>query len=143
MEKLNLKAITAGAVVAVLAGTLVGLVAPTPSGDPTDPGTLISALSGLLAYLPGGYLAGRISGEHGSLNGLSTAVAGLLLGVVVGVFLFAAGLGAGEMPPDSMNATGVAVAGLVSLVLAFVGAYAGGKLGERSAPRHVEWEAGR
>lgn len=146
MSYLNFKAVAGGAVLAVIVGTLVGFLVPTPNGEPTDPGTVISALSGLLAYLPAGYLAGRIAASHGGINGLATAVAGFLLNLVLGIFLFAAGLapGAGDLDPDSINAGGVAAAGLLSLALSFVGAYAGGKLGERGgAPRHVGREAGR
>ncbi|HJQ27765.1 MAG TPA: hypothetical protein VJ827_00370 [Rubrobacter sp.] len=95
---------------------------------------IVSLVSGFLAYLFGGYVAGKFARRAGGLHGAMTAILGAATGAILGVLGVAVsggllvaliGLGFGEV---------TALAAL-ALFLAYVfGGYVGGKLGEPSEP---------
>lgn len=143
-EGVNWGAAGLGWIVAVAAGILLtpllrflwGLVAaPFERGEFTASAVVVSLISGFLAYVAGGYVAGRLAGRSGGLNGAMTAVVGLIVGVVLGVILAVIGVVFAEgvaIPPVSFGLAGVAlVAGLVLFVLNLLGGFLGGRLGER------------
>jgi hypothetical protein len=94
---------------------------------------IVSLVSGFLAYLFGGYVAGRFARRAGGLHGAMTAVLGAAIGAVLaafgvvsgGIIVALIGLGFGEVTAS------IALA----LFLAYLfGGYVGGKLGEPSEP---------
>jgi hypothetical protein len=131
---------------------LVGLAATVVAavGDTTDlntdwerlrtTGALIVAGLLLVAYLFGGYVAGRMARRNGLLHGLSVAVLGV---VVVGVVAaLARSSGATDTAAANLRSLGIpttgaeyghagTVAGIASLVALLVGSLLGGVLGER------------
>ncbi len=137
-----------GWLVAVVVGSLISLVfsglyslvdgPPAESGEITAGFVVVSLVSGFLAYLAGGFVAGRSAGYSGGLNGAMTAVFGLVLGLVVATILTVAGVTFAEgvaMPPANFGlAGGVLLAGLVLFLVNLFGGYVGGKLGEPSRP---------
>lgn len=136
MSRLNLNAIALGVVVAVLISTGIDFILPLPTGELTDPATIFTAVAGLVAFLPGGYVTGRIAGDWGGLNGLLTAVAGFVLVSIVNTVLAVTGLSPtdpNEFDPDAINVVGASIAAGISFLLTFLGGYLGGKLGERTA----------
>jgi len=101
---------------------------------------LASALVLLLAYLYGGYVAGRMARRRGALHGLGVAVLSLLLGAAIGAVV--GGLTDNQDVEDNLRSigvptttdqiTGVALAGIAASLAAIVlGAIVGGLLGER------------
>lgn len=135
-----LVAAVAGALISLLFSGLYGLVdePATQAGEITAGFVVISLVSGFLAYLAGGFVAGRSAGYSGGLNGAMTAVFGLILGVVVGVILAVLGVTFAEgvaMPPANFGFTGgVLLASLILFCVNLFGGYVGGKLGEPSRP---------
>jgi hypothetical protein len=101
---------------------------------------IVSLVSGFLAYLFGGYVAGRFARKAGGLHGVITATVGVVTGAVLGAFgivvsggIFVALIGLGF---DEVTASTV-----LALFLAYLfGGYIGGKLGEPSKPavRHLD-----
>ena len=83
LQRLNLGAIVAGAVVSLLAGVVLGLLLGLATrGSAPYPGNaaFFADLSGkLVAFLLGGYAAGRIASRWGGLNGVIAALANVLL----------------------------------------------------------------
>ncbi len=140
--------VTLGWLVAAVVGSLVNLLfvglyglidEPSAAGQEMTAGIMvISLVSGFLAYLAGGFVAGRSAGYSGGLNGAMTAVFGLILGLVVGTILALVGVTFTEgvaMPPANFGLTGsVLLAGLILFLVNLFGGYVGGKLGEPSRP---------
>jgi hypothetical protein len=94
----------------------------------------------LVAYLFGGYVAGRMARRAGLLNGLATFLLAVLLVAALGVLvamqtgsdLLAANLRSAGIPASRDELGAVAsLAGLGAMVAMLVGALLGGKLGER------------
>jgi hypothetical protein len=135
-----LVAVVVGSLASLLLGGLYGLVdgPPPESGEITAGLVVISLVSGFLAYLAGGFVAGRSAGYSGGLNGAMTAVFGLILGVIVGAILTVLGVTFAEgvaMPPANFGLAGdVLLAGLVLFLVNLFGGFVGGKLGEPSRP---------
>ena len=135
-----LVAVVVGSLTSLLLSGLYGLVdgAPAEGGEITLGFVVISLVSGFLAYLAGGFVAGRSAGYSGGLNGAMTAVFGLALGLVVGAILTVLGVTFSEgvaMPPANFGLAGdVLLAGLVLFLVNLFGGYVGGKLGEPSRP---------
>lgn len=112
----------------------------TSSGGVAALGTAVTLL---LAYLFGGYVAGRMARRAGVLHGIGVAVASLIIGGLAGglVSLIAdaddtkdirRNLRSIGVPTNSDQITKVALVGaLVSLAAILVGAILGGLLGER------------
>jgi hypothetical protein len=135
-----LVAVVAGSLISLILGGLYGLVdePPAEGGEITAGFVVVSLVSGFLAYLAGGFVAGWSAGYSGGLNGAMTAVFGLILGLVVGVILAVLGVTFAQgvaMPPANFGlAGGVLLAGLVLFLVNLFGGYIGGKLGEPSRP---------
>jgi MFS family permease len=143
-ENIRWEGVAVGWLVALPVGLVLGPLArgvyDALTGATVLPGKLTSGLvivsivSGFLAYLFGGYVAGRFARRAGGLHGAMTAVLGAAAGAVLGAFGVAVsggvlvalvGLGFGE----------VTAATAVALFLAYLfGGYVGGKLGEPSRP---------
>ena len=139
-------AVALGWVVAVIAGIVfnfllrivVGLFVEFPL-EPTEltvAVVVISLLSGFLAYLIGGYAAGRSARVSGGLNGAMTAIFGVIVGIILAIILaifnvvFTGGV---ALPPVNFGLAGAAVlAGLVLFLVNLLGGYIGGKLGAPS-----------
>ena len=112
--------------------TLTG-AAVTP-GKLTSGLAIVSIVSGFLAYLFGGYVAGKFARRAGGLHGAITAIVGATTGAILGVFGVAVsggilvaliGVGFGEVTASTA----------LALFLAYLfGGYVGGKLGESSEP---------
>ncbi|MCA1729440.1 MAG: hypothetical protein LC751_08535 [Actinobacteria bacterium] len=139
----------AGAVITPLLRVLYNLVSepPVERGEFTSTIVVISLVSGFLAYLAGGYVAGKLASYSGGLNGVMIAIFGLILGVVLATILSFSGTIFAEgvaMPPMCFGFSGGALLASLSLFLVNIfGGYVGGKLGEPSrskihfaGPRH-------
>ncbi len=143
-ENIRWESVALGWLVAILAGLVLGpLLRGTYdalTGSAVTPGKLtpglviVSVVSGFLAYLLGGYVAGRFARRAGGLHGAMTAVLGAATGAVLGalgvavsggVLVALFGLGFGEVTASTALA--------LSLAYLF-GGYVGGKLGEPSEP---------
>lgn len=134
------------AIVAAVAGSLLAAAdvdTEFRTNDWTSSGFaagLVSALVLLVAYLFGGYVAGRMARRSGLLHGAAVALLSLVLGAIVGGVAGAAqdngsiqsdlqGVG---VPTSWDQLKGVAIASVIlSLVGLIVGALLGGVLGER------------
>lgn len=101
---------------------------------------LASAVVLLLAYLFGGYVAGRMARRAGLLHGLAVAILSLVLGGIIGAVVgglsdnleVKRNLRSIGVPTTGDQVTEVAIAGLIlSLAAIIVGAILGGILGER------------
>jgi hypothetical protein len=101
---------------------------------------IVSLVSGFLAYLFGGYVAGRFARRAGGLHGAITATVGAVAGAVLsafgivvsgGILVALIGLGFDEVTAST---------GLVLFLAYLFGGYIGGKLGEPSEPamRHLD-----
>ncbi|MBB3674412.1 hypothetical protein [Modestobacter versicolor] len=133
-------------------GVAIGLTQGLPSADTaadtaTDNASGIGIGGGIamlvilfLAYLAGGYVAGRMSRFDGIRQGIAVWVIGLL--VVIALAVLGAVLGAKynvlsqlnlpRIPIDEGTATTAGIVALVAvLVVTLIGAVLGGKLGER------------
>ncbi len=95
---------------------------------------IVSLVSGFLAYLFGGYVAGKVARRAGGLHGAMTAILGAATGAVLGAFGVAVsggilvtliGVGFGEV---------TAFTALALFLTYLFGGYVGGKLGEPSVP---------
>ena len=131
-------AVVAGVVFSFLLRLVVGLVIEFPL-DPSELTAAVvvtSLLSGFLAYLVGGFTAGRSARTSGGINGAMTAVFGVIVGIVVSIVLLIFGAifaGAVAVPPVNFGmAGGALLAGLILFVVNLVGGYLGGLLGEPS-----------
>jgi len=130
------------------AGVAIGLTQGVPSaGEATDNASGIGIGGGIallvvlfLAYLAGGYVAGRMSRFDGLRQGVAVWLIGLLVVVVLAVLAAVAGakynvlsqLNLPRIPVDEGTATTAGIIALVAvLVVTLVGAILGGKLGER------------
>src|SRR5215212_282139 len=143
-RNLRWEGVALGWLVALPAGLLLGPLFRAAydalTGSAVTPGrftaglVIVSLVSGFLAYLFGGYVAGRFARRAGGLHGAMTAVLGAAAGAILGAFGVAVsggilvvliGLGFGE----------VTVATAFALFLAYLfGGYVGGTLGEPSEP---------
>jgi hypothetical protein len=116
-------------------------------------GGIAFAIAMFLAYLWGGYTAGRMARGAGWLNGLLVPIVAIILALLVGAI--AAGLGATAnlnlpfqtaqlptSPPDTAVEWGIGI-GIAALVLMFVGAIVGGMLGARWHSKLERKEADR
>jgi hypothetical protein len=135
-----LVASVAGVLFSLFFAGLYGWVAGPPAeGRDVSAGVVvISLVAGFLAYLSGGFVAGRSAGYSGGVNGAMTAVFGLIVGLVVGAILavfgatFAQGV---AMPPTNFGLTGGdLLTGLLLFLVNLFGSYIGGKLGEPLRP---------
>jgi hypothetical protein len=101
---------------------------------------IISIVSGFLAYLFGGFVAGKLARRAGGLHGAVTAIVGTAAGAVLGGLGIAVSGGMLVALPD-LGFGKVTVSAALALFLAYVfGGYVGGKLGEPSRPavRHLD-----
>jgi hypothetical protein len=125
---------------AIAAGILVatGASAQDVSGGNLEEvgiaGGIVLALAWFLAYLWGGYTAGRMARGAGLLNGLLVPVVAILLLLIAGGI--AAALGADDLnlqnplPISTSNAADYGIPiGIATLVAIFLGAIVGGMLG--------------
>jgi hypothetical protein len=103
-------------------------------------GGVATAVTLLLAYLFGGYVAGRMARRSGVLHGVAVFVLSLIGGVAVGGLV--AGLGDDQEVEQNLRSIGVPTSwdnwgdvgtatAIAALVLMAVGAILGGMLGER------------
>lgn len=143
-EGVRWRSVALGWLVAVLAGTVVSPILsalyslvvepPVKRGELTATAVVISLVSGFLAYLAGGYVAGRSARYSGGLNGAMTAVLGLILGVILAAILAVFGVIFPEgvaVPPACFGLVGEALlAGLILFFVNLFGGYVGGMLGE-------------
>jgi hypothetical protein len=130
------------------AGVAIGLTQGVPSaGEATDNAGGIGIGGGIallvilfLAYLAGGYVAGRMSRFDGVRQGVAVWLIGLLVVVVLAVVGVVFGseynvlsqLDLPRIPVDEGTATTAGIIALVAvLVVTLIGAVLGGKLGER------------
>jgi hypothetical protein len=130
------------------AGVAIGLTQGVPSaGEATANASGIGIGGGIallvvlfLAYLAGGYVAGRMARFDGVRQGIAVWVTGLLvvlllavLGLVFGSqFNVLAQLNLPRIPIDEGTATTAGIISLVAVLLAtLLGAVLGGKLGDR------------
>jgi hypothetical protein len=134
------------AVLAALVGAVaaaIGLDNDLSSNDWARLGTgsaIAAAVVLLLAYLFGGYVAGRMARRAGLLNGLAVFLVAIVLIAVVGAIT--ASLADAETIRSNLRSLGVpasgaewgdvgTLAGIASLVAMLAGALLGGVLGER------------
>ena len=107
---------------------------PAERGEFTATIVAVSLVSGFVAYLLGGYAAGRVAGTSGGINGAMAAVLGLAVGLVLTTVLAAFGVLFSEgvtVPPAGFGFAGAALsAGLLLFLANLMGGYVGGKLGE-------------
>jgi uncharacterized protein YqgC (DUF456 family) len=149
-EYIRWKGVALGWLVALPAGLLLGPLLRTAydamTGSVVTPEkftsglAIVSLVSGFLAYLFGGYVAGRFARRAGGLHGAITAMVGAVAGTVLGAFgvvvsrgMLVALIGLGF---DEVTASTA-----LALFLAYLfGGYVGGKLGEPSKPamRHPD-----
>ena len=130
------------------AGVAIGLTQGVPSADEATANAGGIGLGGgiallvilFLAYLAGGYVAGRMSRFDGIRQGVAVWLIGLLVVVVLAVLAAVFGakynvlsqLNLPRIPVDEGTATTAGIIALVAvLVVTLIGAILGGKLGER------------
>jgi NAD(P)-dependent dehydrogenase (short-subunit alcohol dehydrogenase family) len=133
--------VTLGWLVALPTGLLLGPIlrgaydaltgASVMPGKFTSGLVIVSLVSGFLAYLFGGYVAGKFARRAGGLHGAMTAILGIGIGAVLGAFGVAVsggtlvtliGVGFGEVTASTA----------LALFLAYLfGGYVGGKLEEK------------
>jgi hypothetical protein len=113
------------------------------SNDWTGSGAVAALASAgvlLVAYLFGGYVAGRMARRAGMLHGVLVAIVSLVLGAIVGGVVSAVGdssdiernLRSIGIPTTTDQVSDVALAGvIVSLAAVIIGSLLGGTLGER------------
>lgn len=153
LRRLNPGAIAAGAVVSFLAAIVLDfLLGLLIRGSPPVPGSyaFFVVLSGpLVAFLLGGYAAGRIAGRWGGLNGAAVVLVYVLLAfaftmlIVSLIFIRIGGFGSGTVGIFFSKEASVGPSLLrslltMALVVAFfplplLCGYLGGRLGERHA----------
>ena len=101
---------------------------------------IVSLVSGFLAYLFGGYVAGKFARRAGGLHGAITATVGAVTGAVLGAFGIVVSGGI-LVALIGLGFEGVTASTALALFLAYLfGGYIGGKLGEPSEPamRHLD-----
>lgn len=128
--------IVLGAVGAAFLGGAEVLDGSATLGALATAGFIGYLVASFLAYLVGGYAAGRISLWHGVWHGLGTVAWALIfgaLGVLAGTF-FAGELGIA--PRLQLN--GLTVAGIAALALSLLAMMAGAALGGRFGERYHE-----
>ena len=130
------------------AGVAIGLTQGVPSvGEATSNASGIGLGGGsallvvlFLAYLAGGYVAGRMSRFDGARQGIAVWVIGLVVVIVLAVVGVVFGsqynvlsqLNLPRIPVDEGTATTAGIIALVAVLLVtLLGAVIGGKLGER------------
>ncbi|MCA0143383.1 hypothetical protein [Blastococcus sp. LR1] len=130
------------------AGVAIGLTQGIPSTDEaTQEASTIGVVGGIvllvilfLAYLAGGYVAGRMSRFDGARQGIAVWVIGLLVVIALAVAGLVFGsqynvlqqLNLPRIPIDEGTATTGGIIALVAVLLVtLLGAILGGKLGER------------
>ena len=130
------------------AGVAIGLTQGVPSaGEATANAGEIGIGGGIallvvlfLAYLAGGYVAGRMARFDGARQGIAVWVIGLLVVIALAVLGLVAGsqfnvlaqLNLPRIPIDEGTATTAGIISLVAVLLVtLVGAVLGGKLGDR------------
>ncbi|TFV86125.1 hypothetical protein [Blastococcus sp. CT_GayMR16] len=130
------------------AGVAIGLTQGIPSADAaTDDATTIGVVGGIvllvilfLAYLAGGYVAGRMARFDGARQGVAVWVIGLLVVLALAVAGLVFGsqynvlqqLNLPRIPIDEGTATTGGIIALVAVLLVtLLGAILGGKLGDR------------
>lgn len=130
------------------AGVAVGLTQGVPTADQaTEEANTIGLAGGIavlvllfLAYLAGGYVAGRMSRFDGAKQGIGVWLVGLLAVIVIAVIAAVLGskydvlgqLNLPRIPIDSGTlTTGGAIALVAAVVVTLVGAILGGLLGTR------------
>jgi hypothetical protein len=141
-ENIRWDSVALGWLVALPAGLLLGPLLrgayDTLTGAAVTPGKItsglvtISIVSGFLAYLVGGYVAGKFARRAGGLHGAMTAVLGAATGALLGAFGFPGGFLVTLTEPGSGGVT--APTALALFLAALFGGYVGGKLGEPSEP---------
>ena len=133
------------------AGVAFGLTQVSSAGEAADAATqqadTIGIIGGIallvvlfLAYLAGGYVAGRMARFDGARQGIAVWVIGLLilvalavLGAVLGAeynVLSQLNLPSIPLSGDTLTTAGI-IAGIAALLVTLLGAVLGGKLGER------------
>lgn len=132
----------------VAAGVSVGLTEAEPAAVETaeeataigTAGTVAVLVVVFLAYLAGGYVAGRMARFHGTRQGIAVWLVGLLAVLVLGVAALVGGsrynllqrLDLPRIPVDEGTVSTAAVVALVAVVVtSLVGAMLGGRLGTR------------
>lgn len=129
-------AVSAGAVIGPVVGSLYGLVvgAPLQRERFTASAVVVSLACGFLAYLLGGFVSARLAGAPGGLAGAATAVLGLVVGTILALALGRSGMlftGSVALPPSGFGVSRATLpAGLLLFLVDLFGAYTGGKLGE-------------
>jgi len=130
------------------AGVAIGLTQGVPStGEAVQQADTIGIAGGIallvvlfLAYLAGGYVAGRMARFDGARQGIAVWVIGLLIVIALAVLGLVLGskynvlqsLNLPRIPIGEGTATTAGIIALVAvLVVTLVGAILGGKLGER------------
>ena len=130
------------------AGVAIGLTQGVPSTEEATSNASGIGIGGgiallvvlFLAYLAGGYVAGRMSRFDGLRQGVAVWVIGLLVVVVLAIVAAVAGaqynvlsqLNLPRIPIDEGTATTAGIIALVAVLLVtLLGAIVGGKLGER------------
>lgn len=131
---------------ALIGGILAAIgtsVEEVTAGDAVDAGVAVGisfVVATFLAYLWGGYTAGRMGRGAGPVNGLLVPVVALVLAVAVGAIVSALGATAqlnlpfstSRLPVDENSlvdfGTGIGIATLVAM---FLGALLGGMMGSR------------
>jgi hypothetical protein len=139
-------AVLVGWVAAVLAGLVTGPVlgaihewlAGSRAEGFTVPALAILFASAFVAYLVGGYTAGKLARYSGGLHGALTAVVGFVAGAVLVATHTVLGAtppgGALATPLDAGSATGLAAVGGALFLVSLAGGYAGGRGGQPSRP---------
>src|SRR5215211_6178022 len=155
LQRLNLGTVVAGAVVSLLAGVVLDLLLglATSGSTPGNAAFFADLCGKLVAFLLGGYAAGRIASRWGGLNGVIAALANVLLtyafsavafAVAFVVVLFSVASGSGSVgvapwfsgePDPPLRSLLTMLLILAYLVTPFLFGYLGGKLGERHASR--------
>jgi|SRR5215217_9300415 len=100
LQRLNLGTVVAGAVVSLLAGVVLDLLLglATSGSTPGNAAFFADLCGKLVAFLLGGYAAGRIASRWGGLNGVIAALANVLLtNVFSAVALLSVASGSGSV----------------------------------------------
>jgi hypothetical protein len=133
-----------GAALGISSGTTVEEAADAASQDPQTTsviGAIALAIVLFVAYLAGGYVAGRMARFSGALQGVAVWLWGIIIAIVVAVVTLIAGSqwdilsnldGFPRIPvtPESMTTTGIITA-IVAAVITLGGAVLGGVAGMR------------
>lgn len=124
------------------AAALVAAISPAAQARIDDPTLAVPlVLAVFIAWLIGGYVAGRMAGYRRSWHGLMSAIWGLFVALLAGLIAgTGAGLFAGSLPTIDISAYGNAtvfgfVLGMVGVIL---GGWLGGLLSPAPAPRVAE-----